>query len=355
VVLVLAGGAVAAQSSAVVDLAAARAAELAKSPDARVRYAGLVVADMGRWRDRDGRAHVSPGSLAHPDAATWSALWRASDDPLILAHIARCVPVSETSCEESGEALARLLEVEPNNLSHWLIAIERAREDDDAALAAAFAGAAASTRFDPRDGDFVRLLADAWQPVAAHPSQVGETRSAGLPDSAGGILTAIGVWLAIAMPALQPLADACDPATPPALLRRDQCRHIGGLLHASPETSELLASFGMQIAFAASEDAQAMAALEAEHVLFQWRKLKLHEVAAPSGRPGEDRVANAALVRAWQRAPGEVAAVRAMLSELGTLLIPPADWRPPHTLADRAEEREASRAAKRRAPEPAPM
>lgn len=352
VLLLIAAGGVGAQNTAVADLAAARAAELATSADARQRYAGLMIADMGRWQADKNWDAVRPGSLAHPDAAAWSALWRGSDDPLILTHIARCSPVGGTSCEESAEALARLLELEPDNLAHWMLAIGLARaEGDDAALAAAYAGAAASTRYDPRDGDFLRLLSAGWKPIALHPSQRAELRLLGLPEEAGGLIAALGVWLAIAMPALQPITDACIAAAQPTLLDRDQCRNIARLMHTSPASSEIMVRIGLRIAFEHSDDAATKAALEAEWAASEWRMAKLTETTTRARWPYGDPVVNRALWRAWQQEPGEVAVNRAALLTLGKPLQPPADWRPQHTLAERA----AVSAARRVVAEPTTM
>jgi hypothetical protein len=138
---------------------------------------------------------------------------------------------------------------------------------------------------------------------------------------------------------------------PPTLLDREQCRNIARLMHTSPATNELFARVGLRIAHEHSDDAAEQAALEAEYAASEWRMAKLTESGPNAQRPGVDPIVNRALTRAWQQEAGEVAVNRAALVALGRPLEPPADWRPRHTLAERA----AASAAQRQTVHSAPM
>ena len=193
-------------------------------PESRLTHA-LLSATL-----ETGDKRVSESSLLAAAAAS------APDDAEIAWYRAsRCR--KHADCDR-GQAIGRLLELEPDNLDGWLMAVQHATErgEDEAALQALMQRAAQARHYDPRDGEtFVRLyqaLRDIPLPRSCNvnfPSQIWGTVSRsppGLTSEDMAIMSAMAVSAA-EIKAYVPITKLCgSQATAQAPERLDACKAI---------------------------------------------------------------------------------------------------------------------------------
>lgn len=249
-----------------------------------------------------------------PQAAAWrrAAAARAADDVLVQTLLLQAESDAPASAAPRWQAL------EPDNLAAWMAS----KVDIDVLLAAA----RDATRYDSHTYPRVRWMV---QMIRAQPLDAGERAAlvaAGV-EVTGDLLSeeqaliwAMGMDTAVARPSWLPLMQACrDAALAATPTRRDDCRHIAGLL---ADRSDTAMAEGVGIGML-----QRLAATPAERADADRRKRRFdwqmhHRVATPD--------ASARFLRAFAdpaiRTEREL--IARMLQEGGVAPEPPAGWQP---------------------------
>lgn len=239
--------------------------------------------------------------------------WMLSTDALTLAY---------PSLRRA--AIARLLELEPDNLAARLLAVDVVLPGDTLDVAAA-------RRFDAHHYERLRVYLDAFE---RHPPSRALARMA--PD--GGVdvdvlaaTLAMGLWSDDAAPMYQAIVARCAPDLGGATAApRAACEHVGHELAEHGDTVLVRGiGLGMQQRLATSEEA--VDALRAQRRTLTWQSLRGAGLTPAPNRDAER-------FRAWVRqvrTPGmtEIELIRSLLIEAGEPLEPPLFWRPqPQTL-----------------------
>ncbi|MBS7457144.1 hypothetical protein [Coralloluteibacterium stylophorae] len=292
----------------------------------------LLSARIGAWIASRARALDGAGSPLdglsgfRPDerGVLLEAVQRRGQDDALVQWMLATDALTLAYPSLRRAAIARLLELEPDNLAARLLAV-------DVVLPGETLDVAASTRFDAHHYERLRVYLEAFE---RHPPSRALARMA--PD--GGVevdvlaaTLAMGLWSDDATPMYQAVVARCAPDLGGATgAPRAACERVGRELAERGDTV-LVRGIGlaMQQRLAASEEE--VDALRAQRRTLTWQSLRS---AGLTPTPAGD----AARFRAWMRqvrAPGmtEIELIRSLLIEAGEPLEPPVYWRPqPQTL-----------------------
>lgn len=193
-------------------------------PESRLTHA-LLSATLDTGDERVSASSLLAAAAASTPDDTEIAWYRAS----------RCR--KNADCDR-GQAIGRLLELEPENLDGWLMAVQHATErgEDETALQALLERAAKASYYDPRDGETFARLYQALQDIplprsckvrfpAAMWGMVSKSPP-GLTSEDMAIMSAMAVSAA-EIKAYLPITKLCGPqATAQAPERLEACKAI---------------------------------------------------------------------------------------------------------------------------------
>lgn len=290
---------------------------LAARATARDLALAAILRRMALWSEAaaDGRDPSTIGVRADARAQVWLARAEAAaggQDALLQTLL-----VAADEDNRGGvraRAAARWQALEPDNLAAWLAGNE---------AGVMLAALPRATRYDGHLYPRVRLIADA---LAAFPPTDDE-RAALLPpdarvdDAQLAVIAALGIDLAVAMPAFNGLTQQCrDPALAATPGRREACRHVAQGLVSSDTLLAESVGIGMLDRLAATPAEQA----EARRLRrgFDWR---MQQRIALDGEDGANfiRLFRDPSVRDERELTGR------MLREAGIPREPPPGWQPP--------------------------
>jgi hypothetical protein len=192
-------------------------------------------------------------TLVHAFGSRIAPQQRDRADDALLGRALAATPddalVSWIALERSGRgraawrsaALQRLRTQEPDNAAVWLeILTDAARRDDAAGVDAALARMAASGTFDGHFADLLNAVAGAFRRLPAPDAIVAQSTVKHAPPSAdtAPIAAAFALTAAAALPAFQPLVNACrvDPANGRHRDRARDCAAAGRIMAAHADT-----------------------------------------------------------------------------------------------------------------------
>lgn len=270
--------------------------------------------------DRDGRMPdtdaPSRPAVASPQAAAWrrDAAARAGDD--VLANALLTYGADEATRLRAAQ---RWLGSDARNLAPLLVRGGGA----DALLA----DARAATRFDHGMLDQVRWMQTA---LLRTPPTADERRTFADGDdfvpAEHAAIVAMSLWSAYAMPNIQPLLQACDPAAAGGdATRLRDCRHIGTVMADASDT-RIGQLFGFAILRRIASTPADQAAVDARRRTYDWQMYEWGRVTEQAPRDGADRFVRD-LADASIR--DEHALIARALHEAGVAPEPPADWQAP--------------------------
>ena len=237
-------------------------------------------------------------------------------------------PASAAACDRAS-ALARLREIEPDNVLVWLADLPNDNDDEAAALDRALAQAARATRFDMHYVERAARYADLLGPIEPSTTLLAAVPSEFLvPATVEGVQTmaALSFVLGQAVPPVAPIMGACKAvAALPGSARHTSCRAIADTL-TSASDSLLGAHIGSKLQLALAAPGAERDAAETSQRKLAW----LWEVGAELQSAAEDDPAFSAEQLARWRTPGatELSMLRDLLRDHGVSLDPPADWTP---------------------------
>ena len=286
----------------------------------------VLLAETGQPRDLALAAVLeeltsvdAEGRIAdNPTADAWRAAAAAGAGADVIANSMLMMGEEAASAVREAAAL-RWAQAEPDNIAPRLL-LEGGAE-------MALARARDMRRFDLHMYDQVRWIQSA---LLRHPPTAAER--AVLLGSDGGTaeeraaISAMGLWAAVAMPTLQPLAEACGGsalrATP---ARRADCEHIARTLVGYSDTS-LGQMFGIGMLERMAGSASGRAEVQALQRRMDWQMLEWGRIATAQERDG---AAQFVRLLADPSVQTEQDLVERILAEAGVPLDPPAGWQPP--------------------------
>jgi hypothetical protein len=246
-----------------------------------------------------------------PQLAAWrrDAFARAGSD--VIAHV--LLAQSDASGDGArlrAEAAARWQSLEPDNLAPAFFA--------PVSVETLLAAARDRRRFDLHMYEQVRWMQSAYVRHAPADAMLGELSAEGF-----GAIAASGIWAAVAIPALQPLAEACrEPALDAAPTRRDDCRAIARLMADASDTGlGTMIGIGLLGRVASNEAERAEAAQRQRR--FDWQMQNWSMIASRQPQGGAAEFARLLRDASIQR---EQQLVERVLREAGVPLDPPAGW-----------------------------
>lgn len=271
-------------------------ARMESSADARMQALAMVAPFEAMGGPADLPARIDRWEASSPDA-----------DAVVLLAALSCGHAAASRLRalcDRRDLLARWKQADTANAWPWLIEAHRAQQQGDAqALQAALTGIGASQRIE----DGYRIALATLRQALAEDSGFAAMSE---PQRA---MTAFGIALAIAVPALQAITDLCPPGEQSPARQAERtavCAHLGRLLVDTPQTSLLQAQLGAQVArdYAADDAIRA----EANERLAALRSLGSAMAADPLlNPPGEPDAVPAVMDQylQWVISEGELAAM----------------------------------------------
>jgi hypothetical protein len=298
------------------------AMQLAREGGARELAFAATLQDLSNWNPADELADDGRPSQTvppAPQAVAWrrEAAARAGTD--VLANALLMHGDGDVDAQVRKDAAARWAEAEPDNLAPLSLG--------DHSVEALLSAARTRTRLDLHAYDQVRWIRDVFVRI---PPTAAE-REAMFPDKLNsleevGAIAGMGIWAAMAMPAFQPLSEACrGKALEATTTRRADCRHVAQLM-AEASDSAISESIGMMLLQTLADSDGERAAALAQRRQFDWRMQQWRRLASQQvghGDPGFVRLLRDPTI---QR---ESDLIARLLTEAGAPLDPPADWQPP--------------------------
>ncbi|MFC4727169.1 hypothetical protein [Coralloluteibacterium thermophilus] len=299
-------------------------AALSSTGDARDRVLSARIAAWVARRAQSLDAGGFPDAMdfarSHERAAVLaSAQRRGADDVLVqwmLATDAITLPYPDLR----RDAIARLLELEPDNLAAHLLAVDVLVEGERLAPPPDEAG------YDSHHYERLRAYLEA---VERHPPPqrlARQSPNGPVEVDVLGAMLAVGLWTDDAAPVYQATSARCAPALDGTTQApREACLRIADVLIERGDTL-LARNLGLAIRQRLEADPERVEALRAQRRQLAWQSLRSAELMPT---PEQDP----ARFRDWLRkvrAPDtdEVELIRATLRELGEPLDPPPYWRP---------------------------
>ncbi|MGH8123446.1 MAG: hypothetical protein ACREPT_11825 [Rudaea sp.] len=235
---------------------------------------------------------------------------------------------SAAAQDTHDRALQNLQSIEPDNAAVWMQALMFAqRRRNDAEVDAALARMTASTRFDDHVADLIKVMRNVYSqhPLpeeysALEQSELPELAQEDTRDDARGTVAAVSVAAAIALPAYQPLINACTVNGVQAA-RAGACALIGRLM-AGRGTDLIARSIGyavLRVSGTFNDDDIRRSRND------DW--LRQEMVAATVYPPTHESTRNGVTyVNDWCATNSEIEAMRRAVSRAGRAPRPPVDW-----------------------------
>ena len=265
-----------------------------------------------------------PASRTAETAATYARATAAAPGDVLVQWLA--------AMREDEVAIAALTRLEPDNAVSWLPALRSAfQHHDEAAIDAALAGFAASTRVDDHHGQ----LLHAWQAAFQRQPDTGLCESARPCDRTEHDFTlAMAMTTASVFPAYAPIVHFCK-ATPADSLRHAQCE--AGARRMFEDSGTLVSS---AVGFVLLRGLDALTPADEE---LRRQRDWLQDVTMPLHRDfGPDAPGFAEFVADWSTQDSEIEVMRRQAQRAGLSLTPPDGWISP---GQRAREAEQARGA----------
>ncbi len=231
---------------------------------------------------------------------------------------------SAAAQDTHDRALQNLQSIEPDNAAVWMQALMVAqRRRNDAEVDAALARMAASTRFDDHLVDLIKAMRDVYSQhplpeeyFALEQSEHPELAQEDTRDDASPTVAAVAVGAAVALPAYQPLINACRVNGGQAA-RAGACALIGRLM-ARRGTNLVARSIGYAVlrVSATFNDDDIRQSRD-----YDWLRQEFLGTTAH----GSTRI-DVAYVNDWCATNSEIEAMRRAVSRAGRAPRPPADW-----------------------------
>jgi hypothetical protein len=296
---------------------------------ARFMLSRLVRERASRLHDgaREGSGDPSTDRPDPQRAAALALAWRLANDDAApeLLPILLGTGVIPRGSPEWHELVAAAQRRQPTNLAiaAWQLGVG-VPVDDEVAADVWFESTAEMDRYDGHFVAVVRLLFDVTRRQPLPPllrEALARTVDLGQADSAfADLVLPLGIAMAQAMPALQPLTLLCDPARAElwTSVRATHCQRIA-LTMATTADNELGEGIGLAMWARLVEGDAAIAVAERQRQR-QWRlqaAIALGDVALAS-----------AWLQAIDQGLAERDVFRLALQDAGVPLLPPADWLP---------------------------
>ncbi len=265
----------------------------------------------------DGRPSITPGAQAQANAWRAAAGERAGQD--VIANILLTFgDASVDSVAMRTAAAARWANAEPDNLAPWFYG--------HAGVDAIFTAGAQRSRFDLHAYDTVRWMIEAFAALPPPPAGWLEAQDKGLDIETFHALRAMGLWSAVAIPALQPISETCRGyAIGAPTQRRAACLRLAQVLAESSD-SRLGQSVGIGLLENMAGTPEERAEARAQRRRFDWQLLQWIEVS--SRLPNAGATDFVRLLRDPSIRTEEQLMLR-QLREAGVAIDPPAGWEPP--------------------------
>jgi len=267
--------------------------------------------------DPEGPAAGSAQPVAPDgDASAWrrDAAERAGNDALANALLAY-------GADEATRlrAAQRWLGADPQNLAPLLVR--------GGSVDALLADARVANRFDLGMLEQVRWMQAA---LLRTPPTPGERAALADADefvpAEHAAITAMGLWAAVAFPALEPLMRGCDvDAAGENATRARDCRHVASLM-ANTSDTQLGRMLGLALLERLASTQAERADVQARRRIFDWRMLQWGRASATLPRDG---AAQFARLLADPSVRTEADLIARALQEAGVPSEPPAGWQPP--------------------------
>lgn len=299
---------------------------LMASSDPRDQLAAAMIAPVTEPQDPNGDVEwVTEESTI----AFTTARRLGPDDRLVAWLEALDCPRAraDSGCDPEG-ALKRLQRLEPDNTAFWLMLLERAIEQgDDAAVDGMLSRAAATSHYEIPFGEIGQLLYETFRNVDSPPltPQVAEAfgrdtgigRAATVDDLAA--IGAMGIAMAVALPAHQPLQEACfgEDGTSSRAQRVPACMAI----YTRMAGDEMLISRNIAL-----DSLVRLTADSAAGPAWRERLRELHWIRSEGLRLIIEGPPEGHLQSLWR--DGEIAALEGALGNAGIPATPPPGWLP---------------------------
>ncbi|WP_101925545.1 hypothetical protein [Luteimonas rhizosphaerae] len=295
------------------------AAALADGGDSRELAFAATLRRLALAPPDDGDPSSETPSSAAPDDAQ-AAAWRrraadtAGSDVVALALATQ----GEPDADRQLRLAARWLAADPDNLAPLLFRGGTA----DTLLR----DARASRRFDLQMLPQIRVMQAA---LLRHPPTAAERDALG--DASGGdaaeqaAMTAAGLWSAVAIPSLQLLTQACDPARLRDATRLQDCRHVATLLADASDT-QLGRGLGLMLLDQTAGTADERARAQAARRTLDWQMLEWGRAVQAQPRDGAPQFVRLLADPSVRSEPDLILRV---LQDAGIAPTPPAGWQPP--------------------------
>lgn len=293
---------------------------LAASEQPRELALAATLQRIADWSDDDAQA-PAPGSATGRSVESRAGAWQREATAVADDDVIAWTLLLQDDAATRSEAAARWQALEPDNLAAWLAGNPTAD--------ALFAAAGRATHYDHHFYPRVRWIAEA---LRAHPPTAAEAQAlmgsgpqatTAFDPNEFAVMAAMGIDMALAMPALGTLMDGCrEAALAVARSRREDCRHVASLLLDDPD-SVLMENVGIGLLDAlARTDAERATAAERRR-RFDWRMQQRMRLEMGGGASAGDD-----FLRLFgdPTIDNERELIQRLLREADVPLQPPADW-----------------------------
>lgn len=267
----------------------------------------------------------------HEQIALLDRALAAAPDDALVQWIALTQSNRVSQSATTREAIVRTLErLEPDNAAVWMEALELASQrKDQAAIDAALARMAASTRDDEHFSDLIKVSLDVFKRYpwpdeyfALFEKQNPDLSSRSVKETAPYIY-AVAITAAFALPAYQSLIKACtvNPATGEGTARAKDCVIIGRLMvaHGTTLIANRIGSSVLRLSCTFNDDDVQRARTQ------DWiRQQKTTLNGSPTAEPMSREIITS--MNDWIETGSELESMRLAVARADKPLTPPADW-----------------------------